>query len=532
LAGVVTLEVQPTYQEGIMRASRVVALVMGCLLVIPSIALLFGGGALGLGYAFGRGDDGYFDTTLDRLDTETVAIIADDITFAAEPGSPDWVLDLLDTDVRIRATGADASEEIFLGIARQADVDGYLAGVAHDEVVDLTDDLEPVFRARTGATADAADVVALEPPADQTFWAATAVGPGTQELEWEAASGRWAVVAMNADATPGVAVDVNVGITAGFVLPLALTMLGLGVLLTALAVTLIVVGARDVRRPGEPGPGPTAGETGPPELGRQAADREPAVDRHPVSLTARLDPELSRWQWLVKWVLAIPHAIVLVFLWIAFVVLTVVAGVAIVFTGRYPRGIFDFNVGVLRWTWRVSYYASTGGIGTDRYPPFSLRPEPGDPARLDVAYPERLSRGMVFVKWFLAIPHLVLIGLLAGSSIRWFGEDGDRVGFDVASGGGVLGLLVVVAGIVLLFRGRYPTALFDLIIGFNRWIYRTIAYVALMTDTYPPFRLDQGGDEPRPAPDPPPAPAAGVPFASPPAFDEPGLRPGREDVSV
>lgn len=514
-----------------MRASRVVALVVGCLLVIPSIALLFGGGALGLGYAFGRGDDGYFDTTLDRLGTETVAITADDITFAAEPGSPDWVLDLLDTDVRIRATGAGTSEEVFVGIARQGDVDDYLEGVAHDEVVDLTDDLEPVFRVRADETADAADVVALAPPADQTFWVATAVGPGTQELEWEAAAGRWAVVVMNADATPGVAVAVNVGVTADFVLPLAFTMLGVGVLLTALAVTLIVIGARDAGRPDEPEP--TTGETASPAHGPPAANWDPPVDPHPVSLTARLDPELSRWQWLVKWILAIPHAIVLAFLWMAFVVLTAVAAVAIVFTGRYPRGIFDFNVGVLRWTWRVSYYASTGGIGTDQYPPFGLGPEPDDPASLDIAYPERLSRGLVFVKWFLAIPHLLLIGLMAGTSIRWFGSDG--VGFDVISGGGVLGLLVVVAGVVLLFRGRYPTALFDLIVGFNRWIYRTIAYVALMTDTYPPFRLDQGADEPRAAPDPPPAPAGGAPFASPPVFDEPAAvsaRKEREEVST
>ncbi len=87
---------------------------------------------------------------------------------------------------------------------------------------------------------------------------------------------------------------------------------------------------------------------------------------------------------------------------------------AIVFTGRYPRGIFDFNVGVLRWSWRVTHYASTGGIGTDRYPPFSLQPEPGDPAHLDIAYPEQLSRGLVFVKWFLAIPHLIIVALLTG----------------------------------------------------------------------------------------------------------------------
>src|SRR3954452_19920433 len=92
---------------------------------------------------------------------------------------------------------------------------------------------------------------------------------------------------------------------------------------------------------------------------------------YPLQLEAELSPELSRWRWLVKWLLAIPHVVVLVFLWIAFVALSVVALGAIVVTGRYPRRIFDFNVGVLRWSWRVGYYAHSA-IGTDRYPPFTL----------------------------------------------------------------------------------------------------------------------------------------------------------------
>lgn len=489
-----------------MRPGRIAALVIGCLLAFPAIALLFGGSALGLGYLFGRGNDGYFDTTLERLSTESVAITAEDIAFAAEPGSPDWVIDSLDADVRLRATSAAADRDVFIGIGREADVDAYLAGVAHVEVTDLTEELDPVYSARSGG-------LVISPPVEQDFWVTSAAGPGTQQLDWEPSAGRWAAVLMNADGSPVVAADVNVGVKAAFLLPLMLIMLGIGSVLTVAAVGLIIAGAHGASRAGAHPPPPVAqGDSLIPAMSGGLA-----YSVHPVVMTAQLDPELSRWKWLVKWFLAIPHFIVLGFMWVAFTVLTFVAAVAIVFTGKYPRGIFDFNVGVLRWSWRVSYYATSGGIGTDRYPAFSLHPEAEDLATLDVDYPKSLSRPLVFVKWLLAIPHLIIVSLLAGTSVRWLTTNGDRLAFDPAGGGGLLGLLVLAAGVVLLFSGNYPRALFDLIIGFNRWIYRTVAYVALMTDVYPPFRLDQGGGEPPAAPPTPSSPDGSLDLTAPPA---------------
>jgi hypothetical protein len=220
---------------------------------------------------------------------------------------------------------------------------------------------------------------------------------------------------------------------------------------------------------------------------------------YPVQVEGDLDVPLSRWLWLVKWLLAIPHFVVLVFLWIAFFVLTVVAFFAILFTGRYPRGIFDFNVGVMRWSWRVGFY-SYSALGTDRYPPFTLADVPDYPARLEVAYPQSLSRGLVLVKWWLlAIPHYIVVAVFAGGAVGEWSNTGGNWAW--LGSGGLIGLLVCFAGIALLFTTRYPKPIYDFVLGMNRWVWRVVAYVTLMTDVYPPFRLDMGPHEPEPEPE-------------------------------
>jgi hypothetical protein len=488
-----------------MRSSRIAALVVGCLVVLPGIGMLTGGGVLGVASMVARDDQGYFDTTIDRITTDTVAVTSDEVTFATEPGSPDWVMDRLDLDLRLRVTSA-AEQPVFVGVARTADIDAYLAGVAHDQVAELRNGLEPVYERQVGT------ITPVAAPTERDIWVASASGRGEQELTWEAEGGRWTAVVMNADGSPGVSADVNVGVKAGFVVPLAITLLAIGVGLTAIGIGLIVFGARGARRDDESEHEAPRGPGAPlfaPPVGFPAPAEAQPVAAGPVQIEATLDPDLSRWQWLVKWFLAIPHFIVLAFLWVAFVVTTIVAFFAILFTGHYPHSLFDFNVGVLRWTWRVQYYATSGGLGTDRYPPFSLGRHPEYPAVLDIAAPTQLSRGLVLVKsWLLALPHLMLLGVLTGG-MAWVGDDGTRYG-----GFSALGLLVLFAAVALLFTGRYPRSMFDLIIGLNRWLYRVIAYVALMTDHYPPFRLDQGGTEPRPArPTPPTLPSTPAPAA-------------------
>jgi hypothetical protein len=463
---------ETTASRGRGSPAQVVLIVLGVIVGLLSLALLTGGGGLTWANQTQRDHAGYFTSSTDRYSTGTYALTEE--SFDTD-GIPSWIRAHKVATVRIRAT---ADRPVFVGIGRRDAVSAYLGGVAHARVTDFgsSADYHPVAG---GAPAG--------PPASRRIWAASASGAGTVTVTWPVEKGRWSLVVMNADGSRGVSADLQAGAKVKYLGWVATALFIGGAVLLAVAVLLVLLGTRS-------GGGPRA-------PARVEPEPEPGV--YPLQLRGRLDEPLSRGLWIVKWLLAIPHYVVLSFLWVAFALLSVVAFFAILFTGRYPRGIFDFNVGVLRWTWRVGYYA-TQAIGTDRYPPFSLGPEPDYPATLDVAYPERLSRGLVLVKWWLlAIPHYVVIGILAGGGwiVGW--SDGHvRYG-----GGGLIAILVLVAGVVLLFTGRYPRSIYDLVLGLNRWVFRVIAYAALLTDEYPPFRLDQGGDEPTEVAGPVPASA-------------------------
>lgn len=460
-----------------MRSTRPLPIILGALLTMLGLAVGVAGAALLLAHTTQRDADGFYTSPTYDITTPTAVLATEGAELAAHPG--DWFP--AQGDLGFRATVTTASDEaVFLGIAPQEELDAWLDGTAHATV-------ERAGTAREGVELDEHAGAALtRPPAAEDFWVATAEGTGTQVVSWDAEPGSWGLVVARADGAAGLDVTASAGVSTDLLLPIAAALLLGGGLAVVGGVVLVLVGAT--------GPAGPTGGTATPQSGPAADDRRP-VPAHPVTLEGQLDPQLSRGLWLVKWVLAIPHLVVLAVLWAVFVVLTLVAGVSILATGRYPRRIFDLNVGILRWHWRVTYYAF-GVLGTDRYPPFTLDPDATYPATLDVAPPEDLSRGLVLVKWWLlAIPHYLVLAVLTGGA-AWTVDLGAPDGAEAVIGGGLVGVLALIAGGVLLVRGRYPTGLFDLLMGLQRWIYRVIAYVALMTDQYPPFRLDLGGTEP------------------------------------
>ena len=438
-----------------MRLAKTLFGVFGAIVAFVAIGLSLGGVALLLVHLTQRDDTGYYHSSTERLTTPTYAITSAHLDLAAGTSPADWATAHYGT-VRIRAAAAGGTG-IFVGVARTADVHRYLAGSSHDELTAASfHPFRATFARHDGEARPGA-------PASESFWAASATGPGQQTVFWQATGGDWAVVVMNADAAPGVAVDTSIGVRTGLLLPIGL--LAGGLLVGAIAAAFLVSAVRTPAPPPIPPAHPQTQPAGPTEP-------VPGVPNgYPVRLDGRLDEGLSRWLWLVKWLLVLPHLFVLAFLWLTFFVLTVVAGVAILFTGRYPRGIFDFNVGVLRWTWRVAFYATT--FGTDRYPPFSLDSDPTYPADLQVEYPARLSRSLVLIKWWLlALPHYLVISIFGGGLTWWTWDwTADNDGRAVL-GAGLIGLLAVIAAVTLAFTARYPRSLFDFLMGMQRWTYR------------------------------------------------------------
>jgi uncharacterized protein DUF4389 len=188
----------------------------------------------------------------------------------------------------------------------------------------------------------------------------------------------------------------------------------------------------------------------------------PPSPDYPVRLEIDCPEELNRWLPLVKWLLVIPHLFVLLFVGIAAFFVVVFAFFAVLITGRFPRGAFDFVVGTFRWGYRVVAYFH---LMTDRYPPFSLADDPDYPVRFTVEYSEEIARWRPLVQWLLAIPYLIVAGILYY----------------------LTGIMAFISFFTILFTKRIPRGIFELMLPGLRWHARGNAYVNFQVDRYPPW---------------------------------------------
>jgi hypothetical protein len=226
---------RPTRAQSRWTAGRVIGVIFASIGGLIGLALLAGGIAVLAAYAFGR-DDGYFTSDRKQLESATYAIATEDIDLSAD--EVDWAPDEILGEVRVQVDGGERS--VFVGIGPDAEVDRYLANVAHDELIDFDGD-DPDFVRHDGGAPRA-------PPGELGFWVAESEGSGEQTLTWDAEFGRWTAVVMNTDAARGIDVEADAGIKLDWAIWVGLGLLILGLLMTAGAVIVILLLGRRAER--------------------------------------------------------------------------------------------------------------------------------------------------------------------------------------------------------------------------------------------------------------------------------------------
>jgi len=187
---------------------------------------------------------------------------------------------------------------------------------------------------------------------------------------------------------------------------------------------------------------------------------------YPVTVEADPQAEYSQFLPLAKWLLLIPHYVVLFLLGVAAGLVTFIAFFATIITGRYPRWMWELMVGVQRWGLRVVAYLL---LMTDRYPAFSLEPAPGDAIRLNAVYPEQVERWRPLVTWLLVVPYALVAALLFA----------------------VTQICAIIAFFTILFTRRIPADIQALMREGLRWQTRANLYLYWLSTEYPPFRWEE-----------------------------------------
>ena len=190
-----------------------------------------------------------------------------------------------------------------------------------------------------------------------------------------------------------------------------------------------------------------------------------SANAYPVSASAELQPSYVRFLPLVKWLLLVPHYIALFFLAIGAAFVAFVSFFAVLITGSYPRSLWDYMVGVYRWTLRVTAYFL---LMTDRYPPFSLGQTENDNVFLSAEYPERVERWRPLVAWLLILPYLVLASLILA----------------------LAHVCALLALFTIIFTKRIPDGIFDIMRVALNWQMRANFYSYWLSTRYPPFSWD------------------------------------------
>ena len=240
-----------------MGAKRILLLVFGSLIALVGLGLTIGGSVGLIAYGTGRDAEGFFTTDTERFGTRGHALVSEEVDLGTEGDAAGSVSigDL--ARVRVRAEPI-SGQPIFIGIGPRDDVERYLAGVAYGEVTDVEfDPFRVTYRAHAGTETPA-------PPSQQTFWDATATGPGQQSLEWDLEGGQWSLVVMNADGSTPVAADLQLGVRIKILLWLSIGVLIGGLVLLAIGVTMIIFGGRGSGRGPPPAPAGASPTTQPP----------------------------------------------------------------------------------------------------------------------------------------------------------------------------------------------------------------------------------------------------------------------------
>jgi hypothetical protein len=228
---------------------RIAALAGGSLLALIALGLM-ACGAYGLWLHTTQRSDGYVMTSSERFSTGSYALATRTLQISSDVPSflygRDWL-----GDVRIHGASANPNLALFIGIARKDDVDRYLAGVAHSEVVDVNGNpfgttYRPSYRPKPGGKP-------AIPPNSATFWVARVAGQGSRSLTWSVKQGRWAVVVMRPDGSAGVSADLAAGAKLPALLWVSIVLLVFGILILGGAAALIYfVGGREPRAPATP----------------------------------------------------------------------------------------------------------------------------------------------------------------------------------------------------------------------------------------------------------------------------------------